>query len=520
MKRFFIFQVLIIFAALSGCNPGGGKGNEVIGNFINVKIGADFQASVESPENFSRLVQYDGIEATRVYDLVTLKATLNAAHDELTLELGNKGERDFKRLWLISVSGINAALLNPDAHNKKNQGVTVYGPINKGGSLSRKFRVRVDSVPAVISFDCIEVKDRIVYSSNKGFALYRRNWTMELDRSHIFQVTTSPNQPIEQTSPSWSPGMEWIAYDELDFGSTANQEIIYVVHPDGAPPVQVTDSGKFSTLPYFSPTGKEVAYICVLRSSTSPIDICTHGIYGGSETDIIRSDGFYWDGVQYRQYAAQPWFQNMVYNPRYTPDGNFMTFTAQEPDAAPSPEALANRMVMMAMPYDPLSSKAKAAPFRAGRLIDGDTIASSGKFLGLGECYPSFSPDGKYMFCFLREYVKSNVWKLDFYGLARIGIQDLLANPGDYFGDHVLRIYDIRNFQARANAFYINYPEYLPQLNGILFNLKWNDYSVDIDILNLDSNMQPVSEPKIFFSDVLINYTPRIPYQLFPGLYK
>jgi hypothetical protein len=521
MKRLLIVPVFIIIAALAGCSSGGGGPGVVVNNiFITVTISADGQGSVEVPASFSRLVQYDGIDAQRVYDLVSLKASLNPAHDELTLELTNRGERELKRLWLISASTAHMALLNPDAVNKKNQGVMVFGPIGKGAALSRKFRVRIDSLPATIGFDCIEVKDRIVYSSNQGLSLNRRNWTMTPDRTGLFKVTTSPDELISQTTPSFSPGMEWILYDEINFNNPAYEDIIYVAHPDGAAPVQVTDSGKYSEQPYFSPTGKEVIYICQLRNPASPIDICTHGIYGGPETDLIRVDGFYWDGTQYVQYAPVHWFQDKMFNPRYTPDGQYITFMAQEPDSAPSPDALANRQVLLAMSYDPLAGQAKGAPFRAGRLIDGDTIASSHKFLGLGECYPSFSPDGKYMFCFLREYVKSNIWKLDFYGLGRFAIQDLLADPDEYIGDYLTRIYDIRNFQSQTGALYINYPEYVPQINGILFNLKWDDGYVDIDIINLDPNMQPVSDPGIFFSDHKINYTPRIPYQLFPGLYK
>lgn len=487
---------------------------------VSIKIDALSDVTIEYPSSSDPLVLYPGITAERVCDLVGLNVSFNADFSELTMEVVNNGTADLNRLWMIDTGARNFGLLNPDAFNKSNQEVTVYGPISPGAGMSRKFQVQIGTLPAYISFDCLEVKDRIVYSSNYGQALRRRNWTMAMDKTDFFQVTNPDNEYLQQTTPSWSPVMEWIAYAQTDYSDPAYQSVIYVVHPDGAAPIQVTDSGKYSEQPYFSPTGKEVIYVCQLRTPESSFDICTHGIYGGPETDLIRGDGYYWDGSAYLQYAPAHWLLDKVFQPRYTPDGQYITFLAQEPNSAPSPVAKANRMVLLGMPFDPLTGLAKSAPARVGKVINGDTITSSTKFLGLGECVPSFSADGQYMFCFLREYVKTTSWSLNFYGLARISIQDLLASPNSYIGSHVLRIYDIRTFQSQTKALYINFPEYVPELGGVLFSLKWHDYKVDMEMLQLNSSMQPVGAPTVFFSDEKINWTPRIPYRLFPGLYQ
>lgn len=517
--------IAALFVLFAGCNLGEKDFKLPPATYFVVKVEGDYQVYVSPPSSYSRKVDYDGIDAERVFDLVDLSATLNSSHDLLTLKVSDKSRQEVKRLWAIAVETQNLELLNPDVVNKKNQAVVVFGPFASKESIARNLPVKILGVPAWLKIDFIEVKDRIAWSSSKGLSLSRRIWDMDLSSENRFQVTTGTDEKINQTYPNWSPGMEWIAFDELDYGATPGEygNRVYVIHPDGASKRPVSPSGKWSEQSGFTPSGKALIYSCSGRQPTSNSDICLSDINGSYETDLIRGDGYYWDGNSFQQFTTMEILERRAMSPRLTVDGKHLLFALYENVLAGIPVALGYRPYIYDMPFDPVLNKAAGPPRLAARLFDADTITNANHYVQLNECFPSFSPDGKNMFCFLREFMRktATTFPQDFYGIARVNLEELwAADSNSYFGNYMERVYDIRSYRVGINAYYINFPDYSAELNSIVFSSQFNDFMVVIDILDLDENFQPISDPRHLLWEISVNFTPRLPPPMIRGFYR
>lgn len=524
-----MLRLILLFAALTafcvGCNLGEQEIEVPPAAYFTVKIDSDYQAYVIPPGSYSRTVDYDGIDAERVFAMIDLSASLNSTHDILTLKVNDKGTQEIKRLWAVAVETQNLVLLNPDAVNKKNQGVLVFGPFASKESITRNLQVQILAVPALLKIDFLEVKDRIVWSSSKGLSLSRRIWDMNLDGEDRFQVTTGTEEIIHQTYPSWSPGMEWIEFDELDYGAAPEEygNRVYIIHPDGASKRPVSPAGKWSEQAVFTPSGKALVYSCSARQPESNSDICLAEIKGDYEIDLVRGDGFYWDGDSFEQFTSMDVMERRAITPKLTVDGKYLFFTLYENTLAGIPVAQGYRPYMFVMPFDPVMNRPAAPPRLLARLYDADTISNAQRYVQLNECFPSFSPDGKNMFCFLREFVRTSptTFPQNFYGIARVKIEELLAAGSNvYFGDYMERVFDIRAYQKSINAYYLNFPDYIAEQNRIIFNSQFNDFMVVIDALELDEKFQPKSSPGNLLWEISVNFTPRLPPPMIRGFYR
>jgi len=97
---------------------------------------------------------------------------------------------------------------------------------------------------------------RMLFTGDEGgdSEIYGR----DLSSSAVAVQLTHP--PVEAFSPTWSPRGDAIVYSALVPGDAAYQ--IFVAHPDGTHPVQVTNtvvSG--NTQPVFSPDGSRIAFL-------------------------------------------------------------------------------------------------------------------------------------------------------------------------------------------------------------------------------------------------------------------
>jgi hypothetical protein len=260
MQKATLLRSVLVFilSMFCACGGGGGKGGGKAGGGGNttysINIDGMYAVSVIPPGIFNPVVDYAGINAVRAFSDVEVGASLNAAHDTLTIEITDTGGHPIKRLWAIAVESTNAELDNPDSVNKLGQPVFVFGPYATTGSVSRDIQIKITAVPATIQLDLLEVNDRIAYSSSKGYVLEQRIWTIDQDGTQPYLVESGDTGDLVQTTPIWSPGMEWVAYGEVYMGNSE----IYIMHPDGGSWRLVSPSGEWSEQPSFPPSGKNL----------------------------------------------------------------------------------------------------------------------------------------------------------------------------------------------------------------------------------------------------------------------
>ena len=448
--------------------------------YLRVQINDSYAVSVIPPSVYCSQVQYDGIDAKRAFSDVDVGASLNAGHDKLSLEIHNTGGNPIKRLWAIALEAVNVQLdASPDSINKLGQPVFVFGPYAPSDAISRDISDQYYSRTGNhYVLTCLK--------SATGFPILPARTACFTAESGAL---TRPAQPrilwisgdtgdLMQTSPVWSPGMEWIAYDEVD--DSGHQRNL-VQHPDGGSLHMVSPPAEWSQEPVFTPSGKSLIYSCVGRFPSSSSDICMTDINGSYETDLVRGDGYYWDGSAYQPYPTGSGFlYNQVYSPRITPDGQHIIFEVYDVNQSPSPASMLSRMYLYDAPFDPVNNELADAPYMMGSVINSDTIATATKYTALAECIPTFSPDQQKMFCFLKQFQRTSSWvqSPSFYGMARMDLPGFLSalstTPNAYIGDYITQIYDIRSYKNSQGAYYLNFQDYSEDLNTLFFCTQYD----------------------------------------------
>jgi len=529
MKKPLLAQMILLGLLLAGCGLGEKDFEAPEQTVYKIEIDGGYGIYVVGPGSFTRNVRYEGVTAQRAIDLFGLAASLNAAHDQLTLELANQSGRPVHRLWAVAVESVNVELTDPDAVNKKNQPVVVFGPFEPLEQISRSLTVKILDVPASLKIDLLEVDDRVAFSSSKDLNLIRRIWTLDLSGQDLYRVDPSTDSTITQNSPTWSPGMEWIAYDEVHMAAQPFESRIYIRHPDGAPPRPVSPAGFWSELACFTPSGKGLIYKCPARLANGVGGVCSNDIKGSSETLLVAGDGTYWDGSAFQPFANFIFYRNTLQDIRLTPDGKHLLFKTLEEELSPSPVVNSSRMYMFEAPYDPDNNILDGPPRQLGKLYDGDSITTSTKFTRLYDCMFSFTPDSQNIICFLQTYAKvwdpqllRYKWPISFSGLAKVRLSELLAAPPDaYFGNYFDQIYPIIPFYVANKAAYINWPDYSWKTGQVFFAMQYNTYKQTvIEQLQLDPDFQPVGDPVHFFYDQSYNFSPRVPPPMIRGYYR
>ena len=512
---------LFFFLFICACLFEGGEFELPEKSFL-VKILEGSEAKVITPVGYQPLVIYPGLSAQRITDRIELKARyLSQPSPYLQLTIKNISSEPLRRIWMIVLDEENGEILDYNAVNGEKDKVIVVGNLSPEEEFSFDLNIKLSSLPAIFRLDFLQVFQKLAYASDKDSPIYRKIWTMEPQTKSSFQLTPKSQQRIRDNEPKWSAGMEWIAYTEFNYDQPELSSRIFIIHPDGSSRRQITPTGKWSESPVFSPNGKYLLYIGQGRTLTSSQDICLKSIKGGNELVLIRGDGYYWDGTEYKDFISQlgynSFHQNKVYRPQWSPDGKLVIFFAQESELAPAPVIKKNRHILLGMKFDPEENLPSSAPFLLGKIYDGDSITSSYFFTDLGECVPDFLSGGDFL-CFLKEFTTSSpgdfARKPSFYGIARIKMNDLLANPSDYLGNYTQLVYDIRAFKKQIQGdkkFYINFLDYSPVVSGVIFTVKLKDTLADLYLLRVDKNFQVLEEPELFFSDGWLNISPDFP---------
>jgi len=499
-----------------------------------IKILEGPTAKVIVPVSFQPTVIYPGISAQRITDRIELKCQyLSQLQPQLHLTIKNISSELLERIWMIVLDEENGEILDYNAVNWEKDKVIVVGNLSPGEEFSFALNIKLSSLPALFRLDFLQVFQRLAYASDQDSTLWRKIWTIEPQTKLTFQVTPQSQQRIRDNEPRWSPGMEWIAFTEFNYDQSELSSRIFIIHPDGSSRRQITPTGKWSESPVFSPNGKYLLYLCQSRTPTSSQDICLKSISSGQELVLIRGDGYYcrdgncWDGSGYQEFISQlgysEFFQDKLYRPNWSPEGNLIIFFAQESEPAPAPVIKKNRFLLLGMKFDPSQNLPSSAPFLLGKIYDGDTISNSNFYLDLDECKPNLLSFGD-MLCFLKEFTASSpgsfVQRASFYGIARIKMNDLLANPSDYLGNYIQQVYDIRNFKKQIRGWYINFLDYSSAVSGIIFTVKLNDTLADLYLLKTDKNFQVLKEPELFYSNGWLNISPDFPVSVLKESYR
>jgi len=506
--------------------------------FFLIKILEGPTAKVIAPESFQPTVIYPGISAQRITDRIELKCQyLSQPQPQLHLTIKNISPEPLKRIWMIALDEENGEILDYNAVNGEKDKVIVVGNLSPGEEFSFDLNIKLSSLPAIFRLDFLQVFQKLAYASDKDSSIYRKIWTLEPQTKLPFQVTPKSQQRIRDNEPRWSPGMEWIAFTEFNYDQSELSSRIFIIHPDGSSRRQITPTGKWSESPVFSPNGKYLLYLCQSRTSSSSQDICLKSISSGQELVLIRGDGYYcrdgncWDGSgDYQEFISQlgysEFFRDKLYRPNWSPEGNLIIFFAQESELAPAPVVYKNRYLLLGMQFDPSQNLPISAPFLLGKIYDGDTISNSNFYLDLDECIPNLLSSGD-MLCFLKEFTASSPGsfgkKASFYGIARIKMNDLLANPSDYLGNYTQLVYDIRAFKKQIQGdkkFYINSLDYSPVVSGVIFTVKLKDTLADLYLLRVDKNFQVLEEPELFYSNGWLNISPDFPVSVQKEFYR
>jgi len=498
-------------------------------NCFQIIVDQDYQVTVIPPLAFSSTVDYPGLKPERVSDQISIQSWISSQNPtELVIEVTNIGSNNLSRLWLVGELQIGGEVLNQDALNKGDHPILVFGPISPGQKYSRTITLNITEFPCNLLWDPLKIIDRVVYSSDYRLPLYWRLWSSNLSGGNQVQITNFQNPSIRNGRPAWTPGMDWIGFDY----SPLPKKGIAIIHPDGSH-FQIIAEENSSQINFF-PDGKSILYLCSYRIPTSTDDICLNDLSGTRETVLIRGDGYYWDGSQYQTYTPlqgdSAWHYTTLYQPRLSPDGQKIVFMAQVPNLASGPGGnLINRWVLLDAKFDPATMSLQGPPEVSGKLFDGNTLGNANNYLGLYEFVPSFSPDGKNLIGFLKIQKRNTATKkfqLDFYGLVRIKIEDLMSQPSTvYLGNanYLDRIYNITNFSNSVKAFYINFQDYSPEVGGILFTVKFDDLYASLYLLQVDSSFQrptPLKDPKVFVQNAYFNAYPDVSTPLLPGFYR
>ncbi len=493
-------------------------------NCFQIIIDPAYQVTVIPPSSFSPVADYPGLNADRVSDQIQVNSWLSSNDPaQLVIKITNIGSQDLPRLWMDGLLQIGGEVLDPDALNQGEHPVLVFGPLAPGETMSRTFNLNLTDLPCTLLWDPLKIQGRVAYASDFKMPLSWRAWSANLSGKNPTMVTSLPDLSVRIGRLIWTAGMEWIGFSY--FGGNGDQ--IGIVHPDGSH-FRIVASG--STQINFFPDGKEIFYLCSYRVPTSSYDLCLNDLSGASEQVLIRGDGYYWDGTGYQAYTPLPgnsaFLQTSLYRPTLSPDGRKIIFIGQDPNLSLAPLNLNHRWLMLDAQFDPSSMTLQGAPALAGKLFDGDTLSNSNKFLGLYEFVPTFSPDGKNLVGFVKEFKYNAVSKkfaLDFYGLVRIKIDDLMAQPSPvYIGNtnYMTKILDIRIFSNSVDASYINFQDYSDQVGGILFTVKFDDQYATVYLLPVNANFVPQGAPKAFIQNAYFNAFPDVATPVLPGAYQ
>jgi hypothetical protein len=448
-------------------------------------------------------IPYPGVTCYRANHIIHLEdVVISPDGAQISFYIASRSAKAIDMLWFrLSTSRGTTMATMPQVTNGRGEDIYVVGPLDDFGRVLISLKVNPPGPDGYsLFFDFLDVKERIVYSSNRanpGVYDLEEIFTIDHDGAGIFQVTR--DSPNITTNPVWSPGGEWIAFEQLlpfdCAGKPLNRSQVFIVHPDGSNFTRVSQKNMFrASSPTFNPTGELLAYDCRPKCEGDPdttINVCLYDLRTKTREALFSGVGYFGDQLQV---------------PRWSPDGNIMVMRGNTVTASgfEIPQ-------YVYAPMDPETGDSLGSPTPFLKSSK-KALFPDGHYYKLDVWDLAWAPDSRHMVVncnWLWRKAQSVRWKFIFTGLAIFDFKDLIQKPSLPTVPEITKVAYPREGKP-------NFPDFNKTGNLLFFDRFHNSNWVDIQYIELDDYVPVVERQReVFLADGFYN---RVPGLLPPAL--